>query len=521
LPGALTTDDGAVNDELGAFGCSVDLTARSAAIAETHVSVVVFVGDRAYKLKKPVRTAFLDYSTRAAREAICHREVELNRRLAPDVYLGVVDLVGPGGDVIDHLVAMRRMPDERRLATLVREGRATASVIRDVAREMAAFHGRGERRPDIDAAAAPDAVRRLWVDNFREMTGFTRSLLSPNTLGLIEGLALNYLDGRSALFEERIGRGRIVDGQGDLLAADIFCVDDGPRILDCLEFDDRLRYGDVLLDIAFLAMDLEQLGRPNLARVFLDAYREYTAETHPRSLEHHYIAYRALVRSKVACLVAESGDPTAAATASTLLDLSARHLYQARVRIVVIGGPPGTGKSTLADELGRWLGWTVVRSDEVRKEAAGLRPTDRAVAVYGEGLYTPAATETTYGELLRRAEVATSMGESVVLDASWVSAAQRDRARCLARSTHSELVELCCQCPADVATARLTRRLTRATDASDATPDVAGQIRARFDPWPSAHPIHTTGTVHASLVDALRWLGEAPRLDVDDPVAHV
>jgi predicted kinase len=392
-------------------------------------------------------------------------------------------------------------------------------MIGGVARAMAAFHARAERRPDIDAAATPDAVRRLWVDNFREMTIFTRSLLSPDTLGLVEGLALSYLDGRSALLQERIERGRIVDGQGDLLAADIFCLDDGPRILDCLEFDDRLRFGDVLLDVAFLAMDLEQLGRPNLARAFLDAYREYTAETHPLSLEHHYIAYRALVRSKVACLVATGGDPGAAAAASALLNLCARHLYQARVRLVLIGGPPGTGKSTLADELGRRLGWTVVRSDEVRKEAAGLRPTDRAVAAYGEGLYTASATDTTYAELLRRAEVATSRGESVVLDASWSAAAQRDRAHCLARATRSELVELCCQCPADLATTRLTERLARRTDASDATVDVADRIRADFTPWPGARLVDTTGTVEASAVEALRWLGEARRAAPDVPTA--
>ena len=500
-----------MDEEHCAFGFGAGATAMPAAVVETHVSLVLFVGDRAYKLKKPVRMAFLDYSTRAAREAICHREVELNQRLAPDVYLGVVDLVGPDGEPWDHLVAMRRMPEERRLATLVRQGRATNAMITGVARVMAAFHGRAERRPDIDAAASPEAIRRLWCDNFSEMTDFTRSLLSPDTLGLVEGLALSYVDGRSALLEDRIARGRIVDGQGDLLATDIFCLDDGPRILDCLEFDDRLRFGDVLLDVAFLAMDLEQLGRPNLARAFLDAYREYTGETHPVSLEHHYIAYRALVRSKVAALVATRGDPAAAATASALLDLSARHLYQARVRLVLVGGAPGTGKSTVADQLGRRLGWTVVRSDEVRKEAAGLRPTDRAVAAYGEGLYTPASSDLTYAELLRRAQVATSRGESVILDASWASADQRDRARCVARATHSELVELRCDCPADVAITRLSGRLALGTDASDATADVADRIRARFAPWPGARVIDTTETVNASATEALRWLGEARR----------
>jgi aminoglycoside phosphotransferase family enzyme/predicted kinase len=492
------------------FGASGGCLARPAAVKETHVSVVVFIADRAYKLKKPIKTAFLDYSTRSAREAICHREVELNRRLAPDVYLGVLDVIDPHGNPCDHLVAMRRMPDERRLATLARDGHATTEMVTAVARAMAAFHARAERGAPIDAAATPAAVRRLWVDNFSEMTGFARWLLPPETLGLVEAMALTYLDGRDALFEERIKRGRIVDGQGDLLATDIFCLDDGPRILDCLEFDDRLRFGDVVLDVAFLAMDLERLGRPQLAREFLDAYRELSGETHPRSLEHHYIAYRALVRAKIACLLVEGGVPTAAPEASALLDLCARHLYQGRVQLVLVGGPPATGKSTLAERIGQQLGCTVLRSDEVRKELAGLASTERAGAPLDAGIYTPAATDATYAELLRRAEVATSRGESVVLDATWASTMQRAGAHRLARATHTELIELCCQCPPEVAAARLTKRVTRGADASDATIDVAERIRARFDPWPTAHIVDTTARPEVSMRAALRWLGAPP-----------
>jgi aminoglycoside phosphotransferase family enzyme/predicted kinase len=483
-----------------------------ASATETHVSVVVFIGDRAYKLKKPVQTAFLDYSTRSAREAICHREVELNRRLAPDVYVGVLDILGPDRRPCDHLVAMRRMPDERRLATLVRDGHATTEMVTGVARAMAAFHARADRGPHIDAAATPAAVRRLWVDNFNEMTSFAQWLLPPETLAVVEAMALTYLDGREALLEERMDRGRIVDGHGDLLAADIFCLDDGPRILDCLEFDDRLRFGDVVLDVAFLAMDLERLGRPQLARLFLDAYREFSGESHPRSLEHHYIAYRGLVRAKVACLLAEGGHRAAAPDASALLDLCARHLYQGRVRLVLVGGPPGTGKSTLAEGLGQQLGCTVLRSDEVRKELAGRAATERAGAPLDEGIYTPAATDATYAELLRCAEVATSRGESVVLDATWSSTAQRASAQSLARRAHVELTELSCQCPPDLAAGRLTKRSAQGADASDATVEVAERIRARFDPWPAAHIVDTAARPDMSMRAALRWLGAPPLL---------
>jgi aminoglycoside phosphotransferase family enzyme/predicted kinase len=498
--------------ETAGFDSNTTGVMRPASVAETHVSVVVFIGDRAYKLKKPVETAFLDYSTRSARETICHREVDLNRRLAPDVYFGVLDILDPRGEPCDHAVAMRRMPEERRLSTLACEGRATAEMVTAVARTMAAFHARADRGPQIDAAATPAALRRLWVDNFNEMTGFTRWLLPPGTLGVVEAMALTYLDGREALFEERIHSGRIVDGQGDLLAADIFWLDDGPRILDCLEFDDRLRFGDVVLDVAFLAMDLERLGRPQLARLFLDAYRDLSGEIHPRSLEHHYIAYRALVRAKIACLLAEGANPTAAPDASALLDLCARHLYHGRVRLVLVGGPPGTGKSTLAERLGQQLGCTVLRSDQVRKELAGLAATERAADALDEGIYTPAATDATYAELLRRARVATCRGESVVLDATWSSTAQRASAQSLARRAHVELTELSCQCPPDLAAGRLTKRSAQGADASDATVEVAERIRARFDPWPTAHIVDTAARPDMSMRAALRWLGVPPLL---------
>ncbi len=496
-------------DQASAFGAADGGLLRAAGIAETHVSVVVFVGDRAYKLKKPVKTAFLDYSTRAAREAICHREVELNRRLAPDVYLGVVDVVAPDGEVCDHLVAMRRMPVERRLATLVLEGRATSEMMTAVARTMAAFHEGARRGPDIDAAAAPSAIRRLWVDNFGEMTEFVGGLIEPDVMGMVEALALTYLDGRNALFEERIARRRILDGQGDLMAADIYCLDDGPRILDCLEFDDRLRFGDVLLDVAFLAMDLERLGQPGLARAFLDAYREFSAETHPRSLEHHYVAYRALVRAKIACLLATSGQPGAVTDASSLLDQCARHLYQGRVHLVLVGGPPGTGKSTLADGLGERLDCMVLRSDEVRKERAGLASTERAAAAFGEGLYSEVATAATYRELLHRAEVAVARGESVVVDATWASSVHRGWAHEVARHGHAELTELSCQCPPALAAARLTARWAEGADASDADEIVAQRIRASFDDWPAAHVVDTSVTAELALAAALRRLGAA------------
>ena len=266
---------------------------------------------------------------------------------------------------------------------------------------MAACHAGAVTSDEISSVATPRALARPvgWEPardrSVRAATPSIRPLVAR-----IAELAHRYLDGRSGLLDERIARGRIVDGHGDLLAEDIFCLDDGPRILDGLEFDERLRWGDVLYDVGFLAMDLEHLGRLDLALAFLDWYREFTGETHPRSLEHHYIAYRALVRAKISCLKGKEGDM---AEARAYLAQCQRHLRHARVQLVVVGGLPGTGKTTLAAALGDELGWPVLRSDEVRKELAGLDPLDHAPAAYGTGLYSPAMTETTYETVLSHA----------------------------------------------------------------------------------------------------------------------
>ena len=320
-----------------------DPSRKGAEIVETHVSALVFDGDLVHKRKKPVQFAFVDLSTPDRREANCRQEVELNRRFSGDVYLGVEEVLDEADQVVDHAVVMRRMPADRRLASLVQQHRDVAACLRSIARTMAECHAGAVTREEISSVATPAALRDLWDRNLREISSFVPNPLDPSIVARIEDLSHHYLNGRSELLNERIARGRIVDGHGDLLAEDIFCLADGPRILDGLEFDDRLRWGDVVYDIGFLAMDLEHLGRLDLALAFLDWYREYTAETHPRSLEHHYVAYRALVRAKISCLKGRVEDRI---EARGYLVQCQRHLLDARVQLVVVGGLPGSGKST-------------------------------------------------------------------------------------------------------------------------------------------------------------------------------
>ena len=475
-----------------------------AEVVETHASTVVFLGDRAYKIKKPVALGFLDFSTREARERACHAEVELNRRLAPDVYLGVADVNGPDGRPCEHVVVMRRMPAPRRLSTLVRNERHVDDEVRQVARIVAAFHARAPRSGSIAAAGSPERVLGNWEQSFRQMDAFVGPVLDPSTSERIETHVRRYLQGRRALFQTRMASGEIVDGHGDLLADDIFCLDDGPRILDCLDFSDELRHGDVLADVGFLAMDLERLGRPDLSERFLAWYREFSAEWFPDSLAHHYIAYRAHVRAKVACLRDADGAGGAAEEARSLLGLTLSHLRQARVALLLIGGLPGTGKSTLAAAVSERLTIPVLRSDEVRKELAGIPPLTAAPAAYGEGIYGADATTATYRLLLQRARESLAQGQSVILDASFTDHRWRDDAWLVAEETSSDLVAVQAAAPPDVAGARLRARRA-GSDPSDATPEIAARMATAADPWPEATTVVTAGgpAVAADRVCAL------------------
>lgn len=472
-------------------------------IAETHISWVFFTPDRAYKLLKPVAMPFLDHTTSEQRIAATAREYELNKRIAPDVYLGTADII-EDGLLADRILVMRRLPASRRLTNLIADPRFP-QFLRATSRAIATLHA--GREPVYDSQTATvDAVAENWQENFDVIRPHAGSVIDESEFARVERLVQLYLGGRRGLFERRISQGMVRDVHGDLIADDIYCLDDGPRIIDCLAFNDKWRVIDVLADIAFLVMDVHRLAGLEPAERVMAWYHEFSNEQHPASLAHHYVAYRAHVRAKVACLRHEQGDAESRTIAREYHRLALHHLERARVRMILVGGGPGAGKSTLANGLGVHFGFPVLATDEIRKDLTFTPHSEHRFAAPGKGIYDAATTDLAYAEQRREAECLIQAGSGVIVDASWSNEAHRAAARSLARTCGAELIEIECNVDPAIAKERIARRLSDVHNTSDATPDLVDYMAKRREPWPEAIKISTESRpseVVAAVVSAI------------------
>jgi aminoglycoside phosphotransferase family enzyme/predicted kinase len=488
---------------------------------QTHLSHVFLTGARVYKLRKAVSFGFVDFGTRAARNADCVRELTLNRRLAPDVYLSVApadetaDGVRVGkattepdparftADPRELVLVMRRLPDGKDALSLLERGALRAHHLDAVAHTLARFHA--QHRLGVPSPWSPeewrDRVHRPVQDNVAVTTGrVDENRAAWQRLGR---RAQEFAERHAAAFEARRLAGRAVDGHGDVHLQHVWFETDraAPILIDCLEFREDLRQIDAAAEVAFLAMDLAYRGRARWAARFL---RTYAAEADDFDLYRvidYFLSYRAAVRAKVAALASVDADiapeqrAAAARSAARHLSFAVRALAaRPKGAIALVAGVVGTGKSTAAAALADATNGVVIASDRVRKHLAGLAVEDRSGAA--TGLYSDASKNAVYAALLDRAAAVLDGGRVAILDATYASRAHRDAVVAFARSRGLGVTILEAVCDAATARARLARRAVRGSDASDAGPDRYERSVAEFDPIATEDgvSVHRIGT---------------------------
>lgn len=498
---------------------------------QTHISWLFFTEGFVYKVKKPVNFGFLDFTTLEARRFFCEEEVRLNRRLTSGVYLGVVEVkvkngqvhLGGSGQVIDYAVHMRRLPEDRMLPTLLAAGDVSPATMHQLAHLLADFHAQAETGPVINQDGTLATVLANWEENFAQTRPYLDWPLSREAYDKVRRRVLTFCRLQAARFEERIADGRIRDGHGDLRAEHI-CLTEPIAIFDCIEFNHRFRYGDVAADVAFLAMDLEGQGFADLSQAFVSAYVEYSGDRALLSVLDFYKCYRAFVRAKVECFrlddpAVTSRDKRLAARAASGYVLQAARYADALKRpwLLLCCGLMGSGKSVLAEALAPDLELTVLRSDVIRKELAGMQPTTGARVPYGEGIYSAERGEATYTQLFERAERLLSQGSSVLLDASFQHARHRTQAMRLAARVGAEFCVLECWCPEEELRRRLEARVAQGGSVSDGRWELIAQQRQAFEPLFEVPPpqhlkVDTTPAPTLAAAEVMRQLAQRDSL---------
>ena len=498
-------------------------------LVETHISSVLLTGDYAYKLKKPLDLGFLDFSTLEKRRHFCHEELRLNRRLAPQLYLDVIAITGSppapqlngAGAPFEYMVKMRQFPQSAQLDRVLARGGLTAAHIDQLARTLAEFHARVAVAGADTPYGTPAAAYFPMGQNFDQIRPLVSAGFHPQ-LARLQAWSEQMRDRLTAPLAARKRAGYIRECHGDVHLGNMALLDDKVVLFDCLEFNDNLRWIDVMNEVAFTVMDLEVAGGASLprdprlgpvgddrgqkifARRFLNAYLEHSGDYAGLALLRFYQVYRALVRAKVSVIRLSQPGLSRAEREQIeskyrgYADLAERYTRASAPALIITHGLSGTGKSTVTQSLVEHVDAIRVRSDVERKRLHGLTAGERSGSELNAGLYTADASQRTYAHLAGLARTILAAGHTAVIDATFLRRAQRDRLRTLAAELGVPFVILAIEAAEETLRRRVVERERAARDASEAGLAVLAQQRA------GAEPLGTDELVLALAIDGNR-----------------
>jgi len=462
-------------------------------VLETHISYVLLTGTHAYKIKKAVAFGFLDFKTLAARRFFCGEELRLNRRLAPALYLDVVPItgtvdapvIGGAGPAIEYAVKMREFPQHALASVLLERGELGAVDIDALAARVSAFHAAIDVAPAASAFGTPDTVLRIAQRNISEIGPLLATEAERGEIERLRAWAEREHASRRGAFQRRRERGFVRECHGDLHLGNIARIGGELVIFDCIEFNEEMRWIDVMSEVAFVVMDLEDRGRADLAHRFLNAYLERTGDYAGLAVLPFYLAHRALVRAKVALLRAAQAGQGASASLNASRDylrLATRYAEPARPALVITCGLSGSGKTTISQALLERIGAVRIRSDVERKRMHGTLPLERGDAGIAQWLYTSAATATTYDRLRELTRDVLVGGRVAIVDATFLRRSQRESFRALAAELEVPFVILAFEAKEATLRERVVRRQAQGGDPSDADVAVLAHQTATREP---------------------------------------
>jgi len=479
----------------------------------THISYVLLTGRFAYKFKRPVALGFLDFGTLEKRRHYCEEELRLNHRLAPELYLEVAvvtgsarePVIGGCGEALEYAVRMREFPAEARLDRVLEAGGLSRTHVDDACEQLAAFHRAARVATADEPYGDPPQVAEQMLENFEHFAGHLEEPALERGVRELKAWTEGELERLGPTLEMRKRLHRVRECHGDLHLANMALIDGRVVIFDCIEFNEHLRWIDVMSEVAFLMMDLDYRSRAPLAHRFLNGYLERSGDYEGVAVLDLYRAYRALVRAKVALIRSDQAEAESTDAERARRD-AMRHVGLARqfterassAPLIITHGLSGSGKTTVSERLVELAGAVRVRSDVERKRLAGLDWRARSASALDAGLYAPAMTERTYARLIDLARAVLACGRPVIVDAAFLARAERERFRALARGLGAPFRIL--EVGADRATleARVAARERAGDDASEAGGAVlARQLR-------SAEPLAPEERRHAIPVDTTR-----------------